>query len=108
MRATIYGVMMAEAHAWQYLVSEEGGSLTPEEAHAFLTAQVRTATLIIICTVRPWPPPVSFALLWSRGADGAGAGVVREQLELRVGGPASRQMLAVVPNVDRFLIKAES
>jgi hypothetical protein len=34
-------------------------------------------------------------------------GWVGEQLELRVGGPASRQMLAVVPDVDKFLIKAE-
>lgn len=49
--------------AYEYLLSEEGGGLEPDEAHAFCTAQV----------------------------------------EIRVGGPASTQMLAVVPDVRRFL-----
>ena len=47
----------------QHLTSAEHGNLTPDEAHAFCTAQV----------------------------------------EIRVGGPASKQMLAVVPDVRLFL-----
>jgi len=68
-----------KVRVWQYLVSEEGGSLTPDEAHAFLTAQVqvfsvygcdRDADHHLNCA--RLIPLLSRVLLWSHHVYGMG------------------------------------